>query len=456
MEEEFILSQPTEAFKKLSWPLIIFAIFTAFYNLIDLYWANTFNKEATIVIALIIPLFLLINTIGKNIGQGTNVVMSHYQGASDIDESSNSLIHGILICIIISIIIPLLVLIFFNPLISILNIQSESNLIYSYLMPLATFSFIFIFPLFFTETAISEGSATRPIIYLIVQDAMKLILAPILIFKVDLGIAGLAYTTLISSLIPFVLFMYMYSSKTKIKIDFSKFKLNLKIIYEIFIIAIPNSLDTGLFSIFGIIMNILLIGLIGPASIVIYIIYDNLREIITSSSRGCARSLLTIIGHLKGNEDFENIKSVMKYVFKFTYKLNIIVILIYIILYSIIVYLFKFNASTVFLNSISFGVGTLNILLIINSMLLPICYLCSHILNGLKKSIYSLLNTVIKLSLMFLFSFILSYYTDLRLWGVFIGILLAEIIAIISYSITTQRILFKLGISDYDILKIRK
>lgn len=65
-------------------------------------WADTL-----VAIGISAPIFLVIYYLGKNIGQGTNAVMSRFQGAYDLEQTGNALLHGILICICISLIVHL-------------------------------------------------------------------------------------------------------------------------------------------------------------------------------------------------------------------------------------------------------------------------------------------------------------------------------------------------------------
>ena len=98
---ELMVSEPKNAFKKLTLPLIAFAVFDAFYSLIDLAWAGLLGHNAVAAVGVATPLFVLIGTFGSTIGQGTNSLMSKFLGIdeikrkiSEIDEKMLSALIG--------------------------------------------------------------------------------------------------------------------------------------------------------------------------------------------------------------------------------------------------------------------------------------------------------------------------------------------------------------------------
>lgn len=442
MEEEFILSQPNKAYRQLAMPLVFFAIFSAFYNFIDIFWASVVGSDTLVAIGISAPIFLVIYYLGKNIGQGTNAVMSRFQGAYNLEQTRNTLLHGILICICISLIIPFILFFSLNGLLDFIGVSSTiCTLITSYLLPLSLFAFIFIFTLFFAETIISEGDSKRPTIFLIIGNIVNLILDPILGITLGFGIVGLAYASIIGSLIPFFQLIHIYYKNTKIKIVWDDFKFDYEIILEIFKVALPNMVDTFMFSVLGIAMNTILIFSIGPIGVSMYVLFDTLRELVTSPTRGGARGLLTIVGHLYGAKDMSKVKSLFKYSFKYEYVMNIISIIIFVVIFIIMLFFFKNILSYLVSDFSNSQLFKMILLLIIACTIIPICYICSHILNGLGKSIYSLLNTILNIILMVGFSYLLTNYLHLGAYGVLIGIIIGEIIVASLYILTTQKII---------------
>lgn len=60
---ELMVNEPKKAFKKMSIPLIAFAMFDAIYSLIDLAWAGGLGHNAVAAVGVATPLFVLIGTL---------------------------------------------------------------------------------------------------------------------------------------------------------------------------------------------------------------------------------------------------------------------------------------------------------------------------------------------------------------------------------------------------------
>lgn len=289
VNEEFIINMPRKAYKKISTSLIIFAIFDAIYAFVDIFWAGFLGSDMLIIVGLCAPLFLVIFTIGNSIGQGANSLMSRFLGAENKDGASNTLFHGIVICFVVSIFIPLICLPFLEDIFRLMSVNaSNMSYIFQYLTPLLIGSFIFLFSSLFSETIQSEGDSKRPAKYIILGNALNMVMDPIFIFVFKFGLVGLAYATLISSLIPLVLFLkiYLIEKSILIRIDFKKFKPSFKLLKEILKVTIPNFIDTTMFTFLGFYVNFMLIASAGTWAIGIYVFLSKLRDLVISPIRG--------------------------------------------------------------------------------------------------------------------------------------------------------------------------
>lgn len=444
LSEEFILNQPKEAYKKLSYPLIFFAIFNAFYAFVDIFWAGLMGGEALVVVGLCSPLLLIILTIGLSIGQGTNAVISRFLGANDTKNASNTFIHGILFSGITSVLLPLIGIPFLEDIFHLMNINYQNiNLLNQYMIPLLIFSFIFIFNNLLSECVQSEGDSKRPTYYVILGNIINLILCPIFIFVLNLNVAGLAYALIISSLVPLLLFLNIYLSKkdVQLRISLKDYKLDFTIIKEILKITAPNFIDSSVFSVLGFYVNMMLLMTVGPRGIAIYAFASRIREFVIAAPKGGSRALLTITGHLYGSKDIDNIKKLYRYSYKFEYILTIIpfIILVVILINSI---LFFSNELYSFLPQ--FNQTKLIILfggMMIMSSFLPIVFICAHMLDGLGKSIYSLLCTFIKIGLDIVFIYLFSVFSSIQNWAVLLGFMVSEIVISMVYIIVLKRVI---------------
>lgn len=196
-----------------------------------MYWVSQLSMTDAFVVGASAPVLLLISTFGNSIGQGTNSIMSRYIGSEDYESSYNSLIHGILVSIITWILI-LLSISLLDDLLTLMNIIDYQIYILEYLTPLFIFSIVFIFTNVFCETFQSEGNSKTPVIIIILSNIVNLILDPIFIFVFKMGLMGVAYASVISSLLGVLIFLYLYlNGKTKVPLSLKYFKFKTHIFF---------------------------------------------------------------------------------------------------------------------------------------------------------------------------------------------------------------------------------
>ena len=129
--------------------------------------------------------------------------------------------------------------------------------------------FVFLFSNLFVSTLHEEGNSRTPTAILIFTNILNLVLDPIFIFVFNWSVAGVSYATILSSLVTTLYLLYWYlSGKTKVVLNFKYFKPG--ILYQIFLVAIPNFLTDSLWCILGLFFNKVLIQQLGQIGVLLY------------------------------------------------------------------------------------------------------------------------------------------------------------------------------------------
>lgn len=440
-EKVDMVSLPKKSFWHLSIPIIVFCIFDAIYGIVDLAWISQINVHASFAVGVSIPFVSLIFSFGDSIGQGTNSIMSRFMGVGDYESAYNALIHGIILGNIIWIFIVICTLFTQGILYSV--DQSESYLlVWDYLIPIITFAYIFIFVNVFAETLQAEGNSKIPTILIVSSNILNIILDPIFIFNFNLGVKGASYATVLSSLIPFIVFIFLYlSGRTKIPLSKKYFKFRPYIIVEIFKVALPNFLDNGLWAFSASFINGILIMTTGEIGPVLYSASNKLKDLLSSPIKGYGRALMSVTGHLFGAHEFDELNVMYKYTLKVSLITTAVVMIGFIILRD---YAFSFFSITGMEREI-FWIAIFGTVIMLS---IPFSIISSKMLDGFGKSMYSLLFTAIKIGVETGLIYVLNKLLSNGIC-VLIGITVTEIIFAIVYYVFL-RYLFKNFDEEYE------
>ena len=317
-----ILSDPKKAFWKLSNPLIILSIFEALYSLVDMFWVSQLSQSAFFAISVTAPLLSLIICFGDAIGIGTNSIISRELGENDIKDTYNSILHGIVACGILSILL-ILSTFFLKDILTAMHVTENVDLAMDYIRPIFIFSIVLLFSSLFSNTLQAEGNSIIPARLIIITNVLNLILDPLLIFVLDWGIVGAAYATILSTLIAVVFYLYWYlSGKSLVVLNFKYFKPG--IIYDIFVVAVPNFFMDGLWCLSMMYFNKILITQLGSIGVLLYSTSLTIESLIVAPQKAFGKGLLSISGHLFGAEDFDRLKEMYNYALMVSVSLVIV------------------------------------------------------------------------------------------------------------------------------------
>ncbi len=429
-----LISLPKKSFWKLSIPLSIFIILNNIFSLVDILWISQLNMEATFALGASGPLLMILNTVGDSIGQGTNSTMSRFIGSNKYESSYNALMYGLLITIFIGIIFLLLTF-FMKNLIYLMQIDENVDIILAYVSPQFCCAIVFLLCNVLCETFQSEGNSKTPVKIMIFTNILNLILDPIFIFTFNMGISGAAYATIVSTLISVLFFIYLYlTGKTKIPLSLKYFKPNLHIIFEIFKVSIPNTLEDNLAFILQATIVSTIFLTVGQVGLVLYAVSIRIREFLRAPIRGMGRGLMSVSGHLFGAKKIEELEKMYIYVLKMSFIVSVILSISIFFLRDLIYASFQIiNMETPIFYIVLCGIVLI--------MIYPIYYISAKILDGMGKSYYSLAYNIVRI--------VVEAGLILLLKEVFhngacvlVGIMIGEIVYSSLY-IITFKILFK-------------
>ncbi|WP_296866399.1 MATE family efflux transporter [uncultured Methanobrevibacter sp.] len=246
--------------------------------------------------------------------------------------------------------------------------------------------FVFLFSNLFVSTLHEEGNSRTPTAILIFTNILNLVLDPIFIFVFNWSVAGVSYATILSSLVTTLYLLYWYlSGKTKVVLNFKYFKPG--ILYQIFLVAIPNFLTDSLWCILGLFFNKVLIQQLGQIGVLLYSTGSRIQSLMVSPQKAFARSLLTVSGHLYGAKKLNELKWMYIYVLKISMSIALITSVVFFFIRDYGFALFSVTGAETSIFYISLAA----IILIPVS---EISEMSEKVLDGMGKSYYALVLTV--------------------------------------------------------------
>lgn len=290
-------------------PIIIENIFQTLLGTIDTYFAGKLNDSAIAAISsnnLIMNIYIAFYAA---VSIGATSVISRYYGKKEKDKIHEGIRQAILIALIIGIVIGLVSIVFYKPILLLVNkdkLTLEYSIPYYFVVIVPSIIICFITVISACLRAIKNSKISMYVtgIYNIIN-----IFLNIIFMKLGIGIVGLALATTISRLIAMVVLFRELINKTDKKIfSKEKFRINKEIIKNILVIGIPAGVERLIMRIGQLVYNSMIISL-GTVAYVAHNIGGTIENYSYIPALGFGMAIASLIGISIGEDDMHKAES---------------------------------------------------------------------------------------------------------------------------------------------------
>lgn len=296
-------------------PAIIAMTVTSLYNIIDsVFIGHGVGALAISGLAITFPLMNLVVAFCTLVGVGGASIISIRLGQKDINGATDVLCNVLMLCVINGVCFGLITLIFLDPILLFFG-ASEQTLPYARdfmkVLLLGT-------PITYTLIGLNNmlrgtGYPQKAMLSSLLTVALNVILAPVFIFKLNLGIRGAAMATIISQFFGMIWVLSHFinqSSYIHLRRDF--YKLKRRIILSIFSIGMSPFLMNVCACVVVIIINHTLKSYGGDMAIGAYGIVNRVLTLFVMIVMGLAMGMQPIVGYNYGARQFTRVFKTLK------------------------------------------------------------------------------------------------------------------------------------------------
>jgi len=383
--------------RKVTIPASVGSLFQTFYNLVDTWFAGRISAEAIGAIAKSFPIYFVIIAVGVGIGAATNSSIGNLIGEKKINKASLFVAQSIIFAIAMSIIVTLFGLNVSNFLLGIMGSDITSiALTREYLDIIFYGTFIVMIQISLNGALNAQGDTKSYRNVLIFSFFLNIFLNPLFIWGYGIipafGISGLAIATVIAQSIGTLYLVYKINScKLKKYLHIRCFIPKLDMLRELLFQALPIMFSM-LFIGVGIFNILYFIGQFGDLATAGYGAGLRVEQVFLLPVIGLNTAVLSIGGQNFGAKQFVRIKELY---FKALFFGSSFMVLAGIILFfgaEFFVSQFTNNSEAITSGTIYLRVAALI------GPIYPIFFITTAVFQALKKPIYSLYLSILRLT----------------------------------------------------------
>jgi putative MATE family efflux protein len=378
-------------------PASVGSLFQTFYNLVDTWFAGKISAEAIGAIAKSFPIYFVIIAVGVGIGAATNASIGNLLGAKKNNQASLLVAQSIVFAIVISIIVTLFGLNASNFLLTIMGSDLQSIILTrEYLDIIFYGTFIVMIQISLNGTLNAQGDTKSYRNVLIFSFFLNIILNPIFIwgyaFIPAFGIGGLAIATVISQLIGTVYLAYKVNScKLRKYLYIQCFIPKYILMRDLLSQAVPIMFSM-LFIGVGIFNILYFIGQFGELATAGYGAALRVEQVFLLPVIGLNTAVLSIGGQNFGAKEFYRIKELYSKALLFGCSFMAAAGIILFFGAEFFVSQFTNNSEAIYHGAIYLKIAALI------GPIYPVFFITTAVFQALKKSIYSLYLSILRLT----------------------------------------------------------
>ena len=293
---------------KLSIPAIISMMVTNVYNLVDTAFVGQLGNSASGAVGIVFGFMAVLQAIGFMFGNGSGSIISRLLGAKNTEQASKIASTGFFFTLLFGAAVAIISAFVLNPLVMLLGstetISPYAQTYISYILvaaPFITASFTM------NNLLRYEGKAALGMIGLIVGAVLNIAGDPILMFGINMGIAGAGLSTCISQIIGFFVLLSMFLlHKTQCRLSVKL--IAPKFLPEIIGTGLPSLLRQGLNSLSTVVLNNCA-AVYGDAAVAAMSIVSRVIFFTFSFALGVGQGFQPVCGFNYGAKKYDRLKT---------------------------------------------------------------------------------------------------------------------------------------------------
>ena len=299
---------------KFTIPTIIMMIFTSIYGVVDgIFVSNCVGSDAFAAVNLIMPVLMILGTVGFMIGSGGSALIAKTIGEGKKEKGNEYFSMLIYLLIIIGLILSIVGIIAIRPISGLLGAKEnilEDCITYGRVLPI--FLIPFILQNCFQNFLVVAEKPTFGLIISIIAGITNMILDLVFIYVLKMEVFGAAAATGISQLVGGVIPLVYFIRKNNSPLKIIKAKFERKAIWQSCTNGSSEMLTNLSMSLVNMLYNIQLMKYTGSDGVVAYGIIMYIGFVFSGTYLGYSMGTAPIIGYHYGAENTEELKSLLK------------------------------------------------------------------------------------------------------------------------------------------------
>lgn len=278
-----LTGDPKKAIRHLSGPIAVALLLQQGNSMVDTLWVTGLGSSAMAALGVVSPFYSVIIGIGSGMAIGASAAIARNIGMKRKANADKVAAQSLLLIAVLSLIMTPLMMLTARPLLMMAGSPLTIEASMDYAMPLYFSSFALMMSCMVPGLLRGEGAAKKSMYTQIAMAVTNIILDPIMIYTLDMGVAGAAWATVIACIVASAMGLYWYiRGRTFVSLRFSAMrKFDRTCMKDILSVGLPQSLEFSAMYLFNVIYNLCILMVSTPGVLAAYTVVWRIINMVT-------------------------------------------------------------------------------------------------------------------------------------------------------------------------------
>jgi putative MATE family efflux protein len=302
----------------LSIPIAVALFVQNLNNIVDSFWVADLGQNPMAALGIVYPVYCILIGVGNGLGIGTSAAIARNIGMKNHDDANGVAAQALILTLLVSVVFTIVLMLTAEPLIILMGGEDMVEECLSYGIPIYLGAFFIILSGVMSGMLRGEGAARRSMAIQVVGAGINIILDPVMIFWMDLGVAGAAWATVIAFIVSSVMAFhwYFWSSDMYVRFERKNFRINTRLMKEILSVGLPESVELSVMNIFNIFLNMFVIMCAGNAGLAVYTMVWRIGYFVVIPAQALGGALVAVCSAEYGMKEFDMIRDAYSFTTK--------------------------------------------------------------------------------------------------------------------------------------------
>ena len=310
-----LLGDQRKGIMALSIPIAIALFVQNLNNIVDSFWVADLGQNAMASLGIVYPIYCILIGIGNGVGIGVSAAIARNIGRKNHEDANGVAMQSIVLTFISSAIMTVVLVLTAEPVINLMGGSEMMDACLAYGIPIYLGSFFIVLSGVMSGMLRGEGAAKRSMAIQVVGGALNIVLDPVMIFWMDMGVAGAAWATVVAFIVSSCMGFYWYlkSKDMYVRLERKHIRINTRLMKEILNVGLPESVELTVMNFFNILLNMFVIMCAGTAGLAVYTMVWRIGYLVVIPAQAMGGAMVAICSAEYGMNRFDMIRDAYKF-----------------------------------------------------------------------------------------------------------------------------------------------